>query len=47
MRSTEVRKFEARRLSDAIKENKEKLIKLEHEFESSKNLFRYPFIAFY
>ena len=42
MRSTEVRKFEARRLSDAIKENKEKLIKLENEFESSKNLlFRY------
>ena len=38
MRSHEVRKFESRRLSDAIKENKEKLLKLEYNFESSKNL---------
>ena len=38
MRSHEVRKFESRRLSDAIKENKEKLLKLEYDFESSKNL---------
>ena len=41
IRSNEVKKFETRRLSDAIRENKEKILKLENNFESSKNLLFY------
>ena len=45
IRSNEVKKFETRRLSDAIRENKEKILKLENNFESSKNLLFIPLIV--
>jgi hypothetical protein len=38
IRSNEVKKLQSRRLSDAIRENKEKLSKLKNDLESCKNL---------
>jgi hypothetical protein len=38
LRSNEVKKLESRRLSDAIRENKEKVSQLANSFESCKNL---------